>query len=71
VVPFLPLCWGGGGVVFVGLLSLTSSVYPSPYSPYSWELFFSAGGWSAPRVFLCVRVRRFGAFGFTWERTSV
>jgi len=33
----------GGGVVFAGLVSLTSS-------PYSSELFVLGGGWSASRV---------------------
>ena len=37
------LCWRGGGVVFAGLVSLISS-------PYSSELLFSAGGWSASRI---------------------
>jgi len=36
VVSYMFLCWG---VVFVGLVSLTSSLYPSHYSPYSSELF--------------------------------
>ena len=29
VVSYMLLCWGGG-VVYVGLVSLTSSSYPSP-----------------------------------------
>ena len=45
------------GVVFVGLVILTSS-------PYSSDFLFPAGGWSPSRVLLCVRVRRLGAFGF-------
>ena len=45
------------GVVFAGLVILTSF-------PYSSELLVPGGGWSASRVFLCVRVRRLGAFGF-------
>ena len=53
----------GGGVVFAGLVSLTS--------PYSSELLFSAEGWSASRDLLCVRVRMLGAFGFLWEREQV
>jgi len=51
-----------GVVFYAGLVSLTSS-YPSPCSPYSSELI--GGGvfwWFASRVFLCVRVRRHGAF---------
>jgi len=48
---------GERGVVFAGLVILTSS-------PYSSELFVLGGGWCASRVLLCVCVRRFGAFGF-------
>jgi len=33
VVSYLLLCLGGG-VVYFGLVSLTSSSYPSPYSTY-------------------------------------
>jgi len=33
---YAPMLVGGG---FAGLVSLTSSPYPSPYSPYSPELF--------------------------------
>jgi len=47
----------GGGGVFAGLVSQTSS-------PFSSELVVLGGGWSASRVLLCVRVRRLGAFGF-------
>ena len=36
VVSYMLLCCGGG---FAGLVSLTSSSYPSPYSLYSSELF--------------------------------
>ena len=31
----------------------------------------SAGGWSASRVLLCVRVRRLGAFGFMEVVSSI
>ena len=41
-------------------VSLTSS-------PYSSELFVLGGCWSASRVFLCVRLRKLGAFGFLWD----
>jgi len=55
---------GGKGMVFAGLLSLTSS-------PYSSELSVLGGGfWLASRGLLCVRVRRLGAFGFLWEREN-
>ena len=37
VVSYMLLCWGGGGVVFAGLVSLTSS-------PYSSEIFVLGGG---------------------------
>ena len=50
-------CVGEGGVVYAGLVSLTSS-------PYSAELLVPGGGWSTSSVLLCVRVRRLGAFGF-------
>ena len=38
VLSYMPLCWGGagGGVVYTGLVSLTSS-------PYSSELFVLGG----------------------------
>jgi len=50
---------GGGGVVFAGLVSLTSSPYPSPYSPLILRNFlFSGGGLSASGVLLCLHVRR-------------
>ena len=55
VVFYMLPCWGVGvgvGVGFAELVSLTSSPYPSPYSPYSSELLFSARGWSASRVLL-------------------
>jgi len=62
-----------GVVIYVGLVSLTSS-YPSSCSPYSSELivlsrvFF----WSASRVLLCVRVHRHGVFVFCGrENTTV
>ena len=62
VVSYVLLCWG---VVFAGLVILTSS-------PYSSEFFvLGGGGWSASRVLLCVCVPRFGAFGFLWEREQV
>ena len=48
------------GVVFAGLVSLTS---------YSSELLVPGRGLSASRVLLCVR--RLGAFGFLWEREQV
>jgi len=54
-----------GVVFYAGLVSLTSSSYPSPCSLYSSELI--GGGffwWSASRVLLCVRVRRNSAFVF-------
>jgi len=35
------------------------------------DFLFSAGGWSASRVLLCVRVCRLGVFGFLWEREQV
>ena len=38
VASYMLLCWGEG-VVYTGLVSLTSSSYPSPYSPYSSEHF--------------------------------
>ena len=61
MVCYMLLCWG---VVFAGLVSLTSS-------PYSSELLVPGGG-SVSRVLLCVRVRRLGVFGFFMgERTSV
>ena len=42
VVSYMLLCWWREGVVFVGLVSLTSSPYPSPYpSPYSFSFSFS------------------------------
>ena len=48
------LCWG---MVFAGLVSLISS------PPYSSELFVVGGRVGLPpRVLLCVRVRRLGAF---------
>jgi len=62
VVSYMLLCWRGGGVVFAGLVILTS--------PYSLELLVLVGGWSASRVLLCVCVRRLGAFGFLWEREN-
>ena len=34
----------GGGLVYVGLVSLTSSSYPFPYSLYSSELLVPGGG---------------------------
>jgi len=52
VVSYILLCLRG----VAGLVSLTS--------PYSSEILFSAGDWSASGVLLCVRVRRLGAFGF-------
>jgi hypothetical protein len=60
VVCYMLLCWG---VVFAGLVSLTSS--------YSSDLLVPGGGFSASRVLLSVRVRRLGAFGFLWEREKV
>jgi len=36
VVSYMLLCWGEG-VVYTGLVSLTSSSYPSPCSPYSYS----------------------------------
>jgi len=42
VVSYMLLCWWWGEVVFAGLVSLTSSSYPSPYSLHSSELFVSA-----------------------------
>jgi len=39
VVSYMLLCWGEGG--FAGLVSLTSSPYPSPYSS---ELYVLGGG---------------------------
>ena len=49
VVYYMLLCWGGGRLVFAGLVSLT---FPdsSPYSSYSSELFVLGGGC----VYLCV-----------------
>jgi len=61
VVSYMLLCWG---VLFAGLVSLTSS-------PYSSVLLVPGGGLSASRVLLCVRVRGFGSFGFLWEREQV
>jgi hypothetical protein len=49
------------GVVYAGLVSLTSS-------PYSAELLVPGGGWSASSVLLCVRVRKLCAFGSLRER---
>ena len=40
---YLMCCYVGGGVVSAGMVSLT-------FSPYSSELLFSAGGWSASRA---------------------
>ena len=54
----------GGGGVFAGLVSPTSS-------PYSSELLVPGGGLSASRVLLSVRLRRLGSFGFLWEREKV
>ena len=52
-----------GVVVHAGLVSLTSSSYPSPCSPLRNLLaFFSF--WSASRDLLCVRVCRHGPFVF-------
>jgi len=53
-----------GAVFYAGLLSLTSSSYPSPCSPLFFGTIVLGGGvvWSASRVLLCVRVRRHGAF---------
>ena len=52
----------GEGVVFAGLVSLTSSLY-------SLELLVPGGGLSASRVLPCVR--RLGTFGFLWEGEQV
>jgi len=70
VVSYMLLCCGGG---FAGLVSLTSSSYPSPYSPYSLELFVLSRELVGLQGFaLCVCVRRLGAFGFLWrENRSV
>ena len=43
-----------GVVYYAGLVSLTSSSYPSPCSPYSSELIGRGFFWSASRVLLCV-----------------
>jgi len=41
IFPFFLFFGGGGGrSVFAGLVSVTSSHYPSSYSPSSSELFF-------------------------------
>ena len=54
VVSYMLLCWRGG---VAGLVSLTSSPYPSPYSPYSSELLFSAGvGLPSGFCYVCVCV---------------
>ena len=66
VVSYMLLCWEGG-VIFEGLVSLTSSPYPSPYSP---KLFVLGGG-LPPGFCYFVRARRLGAFGFLWEREQV
>jgi len=60
------ICSYVGGVVFAGLVSLTSS-------PYSSELFAVGRVWSASRFFICVRVCvcRLGTFGFLWEREKL
>ena len=59
------LCAPMLGVVFAGLVILSSS-------PYSSQLLVPGGGWSASGVLLCVRVCRPRAFGFSMgERTSV
>ena len=42
-VSYMLLCLGVGGG-YVGLVSLTYSSYPSPYSLYSSELFVLGGG---------------------------
>jgi len=52
---YAPMLGGGGGVAV--LVSLTSSSsYPSSYSPYSSELFFSVGGFGLPPGFCYVCV---------------
>jgi len=58
-------------VVYAGLVSLTSSSYPSPCFPYPSGLNVLGGGffWSASRVLLCVLVRRHGAF-LLWKWLS-
>jgi len=61
---YAPILEGG----FASMFSLTSSPCPSTYSS---ELFVLSGVWCASGVFLCVRVRRLGAFGFLWEREQV
>ena len=48
------LCAPMLGVVFAGLVILSSS-------PYSSQLLVPGGGWSASGVLLCVRVRRLRA----------
>jgi len=67
----------GGGMVYAGLVSLTSS-YPSLYSPYFSELFVLGGGLVCLQglavcvcVRACVQARALRAFGCVWERTSV
>ena len=59
---YLICSYVGEGVVFAGLVSLTSF-------PYSLELLVPGRGFSASSVLLCVR--RLGAFGFLWEREQV
>jgi len=56
------VCWGV--VVYAGLVSLTSS-YPSPYSPYSSELFVLDRVGLPPGfcyVCVCIGLARLGFF---------